>query len=479
MYFFKQHAGIYTDLYELTMAQGYFVNGRKDAPACFDYFFRNCPFGGGYVLMAGLADLLEFLQELKFDDDDLNYLRSLGFKKEFLKYLANFRFRADIHSVREGEVIFPNEPVIRVCGNIIESQLIETLLLNIINFESLIATKTSRICRSAGSRIIVDFGLRRAQGLGGIHASRAAIIGGAKATSNVYSAFYYDLKTSGTQAHSWVQSFDDELTAFRDFAKVYPDNCILLVDTYDTLNEGIPNAIKVGREMEKRGHKLYGVRLDSGDLAYLSKKARKMLDDAGLHYVKIVASNLLDEYVIRSLLEQQAPIDAFGVGTKLVTGQPDAALDGIYKLCMSDNKPRMKLSESMEKQTLPGIKKVLRYSNGEGMFMADGILLETEKKADVIFHPHQPQKHTRVKNFSAEPLFQKVMEKGKITVKIQPPAVIAEYARKRLNMLPQEHQRFENPHTYKVGISDRLMNLRKTIMNNILKKFSKTKKARV
>jgi len=477
MNFLKQHSGLYTDLYELTMAQGYYLNGRKDALACFDYFFRNCPFNGGFVIMAGLADVLEVLQELKFDDDDREYLRSLGFRNEFLEYLKEFRFKADIHSVKEGEVVFPNEPLIRVCGNIIEAQLIETLVLNIINFESLIATKTARLCRSAGRRTVVDFGLRRAQGFGGIHASRAAVIGGAKATSNVYSSFHFNLKPSGTQAHSWIQSYDDELTAFREFVRVFPEQSILLVDTYDTLREGIPNAITVAREMEQRGQKLYGIRLDSGDLAYLSKKARKMLDDAGLSYVKIIASNLLDEYVIRSLMEQNAPLDGFGVGTKLVTGQPDAALDGIYKLAMFDGKPRMKLSENIEKQTLPGIKKILRYSNGEGMFMADGILLDEEANTDVIYHPQIAQKHTDVRYYSAEPLFQKVMENGKTIIEKEHPEAIAEYVKERLSKLPQEHQRFENPHIYRVGISEKLMTLRENAVKAIRKKISETEKA--
>src|SRR5208282_1892995 len=367
----NKHAGLYTDHYELTMAQGYFFNNKKNTPACFDYFFRKNPFEGGSVIFAGLIDLLEVLETLRFDDEDCKYLRSIGFAAEFVEYLKGFEFRADIYAPEEGEVVFPYEPVVRVEGNIIETQIIETILLNMLNFESLIATKAARIRRAAGDRLVIDFGLRRAQGLGGIHATRAAVIGGANSTSNVYSAFMFDLVSAGTQAHSWIQSYDDELAAFRDFAKSFPQRCVFLVDTYDTLKSGIPNAVTVAREMEARGEKLSGIRLDSGDLAYLSKKARKMLDDAGLNYVKIMASNQLDEYLIKSLLEQGAPIDAFGVGTKLVTGGNDAALDGVYKLTMCGSRSRLKISENPEKISLPGIKDVFRCVDERGMFYAD------------------------------------------------------------------------------------------------------------
>ena len=292
--------------------------------------------------------------------------------------LKAFDFKADIYAPEEGEVVFPYEPVVRVEGNIIETQIIETMLLNILNFESLIATKASRIRHAAGDRLVIDFGLRRAQGLGGVLASKAAVIGGVNSTSNVYSAFMFGLVSAGTQAHSWIQSYDDEITAFRDFARAFPKNCVFLVDTYDTLKSGIPNAITVAREMEAQGEKLFGVRLDSGDLAYLSKSARKMLDDSGLHYVKIVTSNQLDEYLIKSLLEQGAPVDAFGVGTKLVTGLDDAALDGVYKLAMSGSKPRLKISESPEKIILPGIKNVFRCIDDNGKFYADCIVLADE-----------------------------------------------------------------------------------------------------
>src|SRR5579859_839997 len=358
-----QHSGLYTDLYELTMGQGYFLSGMAETPAGFDYFFRETPFKGGYVLFAGLNNLLEALEELSFGEDDLKYLKDLGFQAPFLEYLRKFKFKGRLYSVREGEVIFPLEPVVRVEGTLFETQFIETLLLNFLNFESLIATKASRMVLAARGRRVVDFGLRRAQGLAGTQASRAAVIGGVDATSNVFASLLFSLAPSGTQAHSWIQSFPDELTAFRRYAEIYPDNCIFLADTYNTLKSGIPNAITVAKELEQKGKKLIGVRLDSGDLAYLSKRSREMLDLAGLHYVKIVASNQLDEHIVKSLLDQGAPINSFGIGTNLVTGQDSPALDGVYKLSLLDGNPRLKISENVSKTSLPGLKKVVRYTD--------------------------------------------------------------------------------------------------------------------
>jgi nicotinate phosphoribosyltransferase len=469
----EKHSGLYTDHYELTMAQGYLLNGKKDTPACFDYLFRKNPFGGGYVIFAGLRDLLEVFERLSFDAEDCNYLKTIGFAPEFVDYLRSFVFSADIYAPEEGEVIFPYEPVVRVEGNIIETQIIETMLLNILNFESLIATKASRIRHAAGSRLVIDFGLRRAQGLGGVLASRAAVIGGVNSTSNVYSAFTFGLVSAGTQAHSWIQSYDDEISAFRDFARAFPKSCIFLVDTYDTLKSGIPNAITVAREMDARGEKLFGVRLDSGDLAYLSKAARKMLDEAGLRYVKIVASNQLDEYLIKSLLGQGAPVDAFGVGTKLVTGLDDAALDGVYKLAMSGSRPRLKISENPEKIILPGIKNVFRCIDDKGKFYADYVALADEDDLGTMYHPHQPGKSISVDSFRKEGLLRKVMENGRTIMARKNPSEIAGYARARLEQLPDEHKRFENPHVYKVGITRKLMDLRSDIVDEIREKYNK------
>lgn len=293
--------GLYTDFYELTMAQGYFLQNRHKQEATFDYFFRKNPFDGGYVVFAGLSELLRELEQFRYGQKELDFLKQQGFHDDFLNYLNDFKFRGDIFSCREGEIVFPLEPVMQVTGNLIEAQLVESMLLNILNFSSLIATKAIRIRQEAKDRIFVDFGLRRAQGFGSLLAARAAAIGGANSTSNVLAGAQYNIPVSGTMAHSWIQSFDSELESFRAFAEIFPDNCVLLIDTYDTLESGLKNAITVARELEEKGHRMKGLRLDSGDLAYLSKKVRKALDDQGLEYVKLVASNQLDEYLIRSL----------------------------------------------------------------------------------------------------------------------------------------------------------------------------------
>ena len=372
--------------------------------------------------------------------------------------------------MKEGEIIFPNEPVLRVEGNILEAQLIETALLNLLNFQSLIATKAARIRFVAGNRTLSDFGLRRAQALGGYHATRAAIVGGFNSTSNVKAARDYGIPVVGTMAHSFIQSYDNELSAFRDFAANRPDNCFLLVDTYDTLKSGVPNAITVAREMVQRSQQLAGIRLDSGDLAYLSKQARKMLDDAGLHDVKINASNQLDEYVIKSLLDQQAPIDAFGVGTSLVTGPPDAALDGVYKLTLADDKPRIKLSENLKKITLPDKKQVYRLLNGTDKFFgADVIALHDETNPGMMHHPFEPDKSLDLTGLKQEPLLHKVMENGKIVSEQPTLTEIANYCQQRLRLLPDEHKRFHNPHIYKVGISENLRDERNQLRNRYKK----------
>jgi nicotinate phosphoribosyltransferase len=320
-------------------------------------------------------------------------------------------------------------------------------------------------------KILTDFGMRRAHGLGAIHASRATIVGGFNSTSNVFSAFTYDIQASGTMAHSFIQSYDDEITAFRRFAEAFPEKCILLVDTYDTLNSGLPNAIQVAREMKEKGQQLLGIRLDSGDLAYMSKVSRRMLDDAGLGYVKIVVSNQIDEHVIRSLRDQDAPIDAYGVGTAVLTGQPDAALDGVYKLAMASGKPRLKLSESVQKVTFPHVKQVHRFSDSNGEFMADAVSLWDEDPNQVteIHHPFEKDKSLKLFGKSSEPLLEKVMENGKALQEMQHPAESYKYLKKRLDSLPSEYKRFENPHIYKVGLSSKLNGLR----DKLIQKFKK------
>ena len=465
--------GLYTDFYELSMAQGYFYAGKQEENAVFDYFFRTNPFKGGFLVFAGLADFLELLQSFKYDEEAIEYLRNLGLQSEFLDYLSRFRFKGKILSVKEGELVFPNEPIVRIEADLIEAQLIETLLLNILNFQSLIATKAFRVKLAANGKSFSDFGLRRAHGFGGLQASRAAIIGGAASTSNVQAGFLYNIPVSGTMAHSWVQSFENELAAFRTYVKINPKNSILLVDTYDTLRSGIPNAILVAKEMEQQDEQLKAIRLDSGDLAYLSKKARKMLDKEGLSYVKILVSNQLNEHVIKSLEDQNAPIDGFGIGTELVTGKPDASLDGVYKLCESAGKPSMKISENIEKNTLPGKKMVWRFFDEEGNIFRDGILLDEEIPGDCewLYHPTQPDKKTQVCQLRREQLLQPVYENGAILHPMPSPSECHQYLDQRAKQLPEEHKRFVMPHIFKVGISGQLLNLRNTLVDSYKKSY--------
>lgn len=468
MLILKDNIGLYTDRYELTMAQGYFFSGQQSIQACFDYFFRKNPYDGGYTVFAGLADLLDTLEKYRFGKEDIVFLETLGYDRKFIDYLKKFRFKGNVYSIMEGEVVFPNEPILRVEGNIIECQLIESLLLNILNFQSLIATKASRIRMVAGDKQLIDFGFRRAQGLGAIHASRAAIIGGFNATSNTFSALQYGLKSSGTMAHSWIQFFENELDAFRNFVSHYPNTSILLVDTYDTLKSGIPNAVKVAKELEKQGNRLFGIRLDSGDLAYLSKIARKMFDESQLEYIKIVVSNQIDEYVMKSLLEQKAPIDGFGIGTALVTGKNDGALDGVYKLSQVNGRPTMKFSENISKMTLPGIKNIYRYFElNNNLFVADGIEMDGAKIPRIIFNPIFPDKYSVVKDLVTENIISHVMEDGIITMDRQTIDDISGFASTRLKQLPLEYKRFTNPHVYKVGIGSKLKETQTTLKNKL------------
>lgn len=463
---FGRNMGLYTDFYELRMAQGYFLQGWQPKPVVFDYFYRRNPFQGGYVIFAGLDDLLNELSGFSYDRAALEYLEGQGFNKAFLKYLADFRFRGKIFSVPEGEVVFPNQPLLRAEGDVIGCQLIESMLLNILNFESLIATKAARMRLAAGDRLISEFGLRRAQGYGAMQATRAALTGGCDNTSNTLAAWANKLSASGTMAHSWVQMFDSELDAFRAFAEAFPDSAILLVDTYDTIRSGLPHAIRVAGELRDKGHQLKGIRIDSGDLAWLSKSARSQLDAAGFPGVKIVVSNQLDEYLIRSLLEQNAPIDAFGVGTALVTGAPDASLDGVYKLSVAGSSPSMKLSENREKMTLPGRKELFRYTDRDsGRFLADGIELTNAGIPERIYHPSEPSKYTDTGHLEAQALLRQVWDDGRLSGVPESTEEIASYARKRLSMVPDEVKRFEYPHTYKSGIGPELQ----TLQNQMIK----------
>ena len=464
------YTATYTDKYQLTMAQVYFLKGHKDTEAVFDYFFRKLPFNGGYAIFAGLEDLLNILDILRFDKEDLAFLKRQGYHPDFIRYLEKFRFTGNVYSSIEGDLVFPVRPVLQIEANIIEAQIIETLLLNILNFQTLIATKASRMRQAAESRNLIDFGLRRAQGPGGYYASRAAFIGGFDSTSNVRAGRDYDIPLSGTMAHSFIESYDDELSAFTHFAEVHPDDCVLIVDTYDTLKSGIPNAIAVAKKMEEKGLRLNGIRLDSGDLAYLAKESRRRLDSAGLNYVKIAVSNQLDEYIIKSLLEQQAPIDVFGVGTSLVTGHPDGALDGVYKLAFANGKPRIKLSENVSKITLPYRKQVFRIHDNNGKFVgADVVTIADEPEVDIMYHPMYPLKSLSLIKHIKEPLLQKVMGDG---LRLNNPlslSEIAQYSRNRLEKLPEEYKRFDNPHIYKVGISKKMQSERDRLIDEFKK----------
>lgn len=460
-----QYTATYTDLYQLSMAQVYFETGRKNETAVFDYFFRKLPFEGGFAIFCGLENLLDIVGTLHFDNQDIDFLRDNGFSEPFLKYLKTFRFTGHIDSSCEGDLVFPTRPVLQVEAPLIEAQIIETLLLNILNYQTLIATKASRMQQVAGSAKLIDFGLRRAQGPAGYYGARAAVIGGFAATSNVRAARDFGLQISGTMAHSFIQTYEKEVDAFRDFARHRPDDCVLLADTYNTLNSGVPNAIIVAKEMEKRGQQLTGIRLDSGDLAYLAKETRKMLDDAGLHYVKIAASNQLDEKVIKSLREQQAPIDLYGVGTSLITGSPDAALDGVYKLSEHNGQLGIKISESIQKITIPGKKQVFRLEDDKGQWIgADVIAMRDEDNIEKMFSPFDPLKSLSINKCQMLPLLTRVMENGERTGSKRAIAEIAGFTQKQLQKLPDEYKRFDNPHIYKIGLSEALYTLRNRLI---------------
>ena len=457
----------FLDYYHLTMAQGFFYAQHHERKARFDYSFRSLPFGGGYAVFAGLGSLLPLLQnDFKFHPQQLRFLRQQGFKDEFLNYLASFQFRGDVSSVREGEVVFPNAPLVVVEGRLVECLLIETLLLNQLNFSTLIATKAARLRHAADGRKVVEYGLRRAQSWGGLTASLSAWVGGAQGTSNVWAAYEYGIPLSGTMAHAWVQAFDSELEAFRTYANLYPDRCVLLVDTYDTLKSGLPNAIKVAKELESQGHRLQAVRLDSGDLAQLSIAARRLLDRNKLHYVQIAASNDLDEKLIRSLIAQGAKIDIFGIGTNLVTAKDSPALGGVYKLAVIDEQPRVKISENIYKVNLPGHKKLLRWVDDAGQFRADGVILTGEEVPKRLYDPYLSDQITDLGRWMATEIQEPVMKNGKLLTALPKPAECMEFAQNRLAHLPEPHKRFEYPHLYPVGISRSLQQLRSRLVRS-------------
>ena len=468
----RQNLTLLTDLYELTMMQGYFCNKTANETVIFDLFYRSNPCGNGYSIMAGLEQAIKYIKELHFTRNDIEYLRSLNmFDESFLDYLGDFKFTGDIYAIPEGTVIFPREPLVKVIAPIMEAQLVETALLNIINHQSLIATKAARVCYAAKGNGVMEFGLRRAQGPdAGIYGARAAMIGGCIGTSNVLAGELFDVPVKGTHAHSWIMSFPDEYTAFKTYADIYPQACTLLVDTYDTIKSGVPNAIRVFSEMREAGIPLknYGIRLDSGDLAYLSKKARKMLDDAGFTDAVISASNDLDEYLIESLKAQGAAITSWGVGTNLITAKDNPAFGGVYKLAaIQDNEgnfiPKIKLSENTEKVTNPGNKKIYRiYDKETGKIKADLICMDdevyTEDQTMKLFSPSEPWKKTKLApgTYTLRELMVPVFKQGECVYESPKVMDIRAYCLKEQDTLWEETKRFVNPHKVYVDLSQKL-----------------------
>ena len=471
-----------TDLYEMTMMQGYFKSANHDV-AVFDAFYRKNPCDGGYAICAGLDQVIDYIKNLHFSAEDISYLRGLHiFDEDFLSYLENFRFSGDIYAIPEGTLIFPREPLIKVIAPIMEAQLVETAILNIINHQSLIATKAARVCYAAGSDGVMEFGLRRAQGPdSGTYGARAAVIGGCKGTSNVLAGQLFDVPVLGTHAHSWIMSFPDEYTAFKTYANLYPSACILLVDTYDTLKSGVPHAIRVFREMREAGIPLtyYGVRIDSGDLAYLSKQIRKMLDDAGFPDAVISASNDLDEYLIESLKLQGAEITSWGVGTNLITAKDNPAFGGVYKMAAiqkedSNFVPKIKISENSEKITNPGNKTIYRiYDKATGKIRADLICLADEtfdEACDMnLFDPNEPWKKTRIAGgtYTLRELLVPVFENGKCVYDSPKVMDIQAACTKEKDTIWDETKRFVNPSRIYVDLSDKLYRLKHDLLNDM------------
>lgn len=463
---------LFTDFYELTMAQGYWKR-HMTMPVVFDYFFRRHPFGGGYSVFAGLGTLIEALESFSFSKEDLEYLSTLGlFEDAFLDYLSTFTFKGTIYAVREGEIVFPQEPLVRVEADLISAQIIEGLVLNVLNFQSLIATKTARIWNASKHGSIMEFGLRRAQGSdGALSASRAAFIGGAIGTSNTLAGKKFGIPVLGTMAHSWIMSYPNELEAFEAYAEIYPKNTVFLIDTYNSLESGIINAIKVGKKLVEKGY-TFGVRLDSGDIDYLSRMIRRRLDEAGLPNAKIAVSNELDEEIIESLVDDKAPIDTWGVGTKLVTGGNDAAFTGVYKLSAIDpageNRPVMKFSDNPEKSTNPGVKNLWRLYDKHGAARLDLISCGEEEIREgteyLVHHPSADWRHLNIVPARVEPLLCKVMDHGSRAQELPNIVQSQKFMKERMQTFDATYLRLLNPHIYKVSITDRLFSLKVSLI---------------
>lgn len=468
----KLNLTMLTDFYELTMADGYFETGMAEDIAYFDMFFRKVPDGGGFAIMAGLEQTIDYLKNLKFTEEDIRYLRSKNmFCEEFLDYLRNFQFKCDVWAVPEGTPIFPHEPIVTVRGPVMQAQFIETMVLLTINHQSLIATKANRIVRAAKGRPVMEFGTRRAHGAeAAIFGARAAYIGGCAGTACTIADRDYGIKALGTMAHSWVQMFPDEYTAFKKYAEIYPQNCTLLVDTYNVLKSGVPAAIKVFKEMKPQS---MGIRIDSGDVTYLTKKARKMLDDAGLQDCKIVVSNSLDEYIIRDVILEGACIDSFGVGERLITAKSEPVYGGVYKLAALETNgeliPKIKISENVEKITNPGFKGLFRlYDKTTGKARGDVITVagETIPEQDeyVIFDPNAVWKKTRVTNYTVRNLQVPIFKEGKCVYESPSIEEIKAYCKEQIDTLWDETLRFENPQTYYVDLSQKLWDMKNRLL---------------
>lgn len=467
-----------TDFYELTMANGYFKNGLEDKIAYFDVFFRSVPDKGGFAIMAGVEQLIEYLENLRFEEEDIEYLRSKKmFSEEFLECLKKFKFSCDVWAVPEGTPIFPNEPIVTVRGPIIQAQFVETMILLTVNHQSLIATKANRIVRAAQGRPVMEFGSRRAQGYdGAIFGARAAYIGGCAGTACTMADRDFDIPALGTMAHSWIQMFPTELDAFRAYARIYPEDCTLLVDTYNVLKSGVPNAIKTFREeVVPRGFRPKGIRIDSGDITYLSRAAREMLDEAGFPDCKIVASNSLDEYIIRDILVQGAKVDSFGVGERLITSRSEPVFGGVYKLSAIEEDgniiPKIKISENAGKITNPGFKKLWRlFDRRSGKAIADVITLADEAIDDnnpyEIFDPEHTWKRKMVTNFYAKNMQVQIFDKGKCVYESPELKDIKDYCEAQIDTLWDEVKRFENPHEYYVDLSKPLWKMKKGLLHD-------------
>ncbi|GHV67435.1 nicotinate phosphoribosyltransferase [Spirochaetia bacterium] len=474
-------SALFTDFYSLTMAQGYLKKG-MNRRAVFEMFFRRQPFSGGFSIFAGLGTLLEKIQQFSFSVDDISYLRSLKtFDEDFLEYLSTFRFKGSLWAMDEGTVVFPQEPLIRVEGGLIECQIIEGMLLNIINFQSLIATKTARVWLASGKGSIMEFGLRRAQGPdGAMSASRAAFIGGAAGTSNVLAGKEYGIPVLGTMAHSWIMAHESEEAAFASYAEMYSDRTVFLIDTYDTLKSGILNAVKIGKKLAEKGKK-FGVRLDSGDIHYLSVEVRKILDAAGLKDASISVSNDLDESIIETLTRAGAPINMWGVGTRMVTGGEEAAFTGVYKLAARENssgkmEPAIKFSDNPEKTTNPAVKQVWRISDAQGMAVADVLSISgdpenpdtiEEGKRYTFWHPSSDYRHFfQTIDGKAEPLLKPRLAKGSVASSLPTLEEIRKTVRGSLDSFDQSYKRLLNPHIYKVSVTEALRSLKIKLIEN-------------